>query len=89
MKFYSVTVVAGDNEVFSRMYVGCFSDVTISNVTAWDVKLINEWNGMTLAHCVPACKQLGKRYAIVQVLTVNLSAITKQSTVNFKNNNAK
>ena len=62
-----LNIPAGDDEVFRRMYVGCYTDETINNLVAWDVKLINSWNGMTLQHCIPACKNIGKRYAIVQV----------------------
>ena len=60
----------GDDYVFTQMFVGCWTELSISNpdVRDFHTLLVDSWNGMTLAYCIPACKSRGFPIAAVQVL---------------------
>ena len=60
----------GDDYVFTQMFVGCWTDSSISDpkVRDFHTYLVENWYGMTLAYCVPACKSRGFPIAALQVL---------------------
>ena len=55
----------GNDEVFDEMLVGCYQS---SGLTAAGARhIVDTWYGLTLRECVPACKNLGYRYAALVV----------------------
>ena len=70
-----VILFAGDNPVFSEMYVGCWSDVNDAYTRDME-RLLNPsqqyWEGFTLGRCIAACHFLQYRYAAMKVCTLIL-----------------
>ena len=66
---FSSLPFTGDDYIFKQAYVGCYEDLSPTDVNIRDLEtlLIYNWYGVTVETCLSACQTLGYSKAALQV----------------------